>query len=112
MTATNGPGGTSDDASFTLDALGRFATRSVAGSLESTYGYLGDGETVVALVGATTRVSAIGPDGSRVATKDGSTSGGMSDEAASASMRCSLQPPIANISIFGRVDVAADRSSE
>ena len=73
MISTNGPGGTSDDASFSLDALGRFATRSVAGSLDSTYGYVGDGETVVALVGATTRVSAIGPDGSRVATKDAST---------------------------------------
>ena len=40
-----------------------------------TYGYLGSSETVTTIVGATTRVSALGADGSRVATVDGTTTG-------------------------------------
>jgi len=74
LTTINAPG-TTQDVAFALDALGRFATRTVNGGTD-TYGYLGSSETVTTIVGATsTRVSALGADGSRVATKDGSTTG-------------------------------------
>jgi len=74
LTAINAPG-TPQDVALTLDALGRFATRTVNGGTD-TYGYLGSSETVTTIVGATsTRVSALGADGSRVATKDGSMTG-------------------------------------
>jgi YD repeat-containing protein len=74
LTAINAPG-TPQDVAFTLDALGRYATRAVVVGGTDTYGYLGSSETVITIVGATTRVSALGADGSRVATKDGTTIG-------------------------------------
>jgi hypothetical protein len=59
---------------LTRDALGRPATRTAA-SVTDTYGYQGTSDTVTTLVGATTRVNALAADGSRVAEKDGSTTG-------------------------------------
>jgi RHS repeat-associated protein len=69
LTAINAPGTTADVA-LSLDALGRFATQTVNGATD-TYGYVGSSETVLAIVGATTRLSALSGDGSRVATQDG-----------------------------------------
>jgi RHS repeat-associated protein len=71
LIAIDAPGST-DDVAFSLDALGRYATRGV-NSVTDTYGYVGTSETVGILVGSTTRISALDSDGSRVATKDGST---------------------------------------
>jgi RHS repeat-associated protein len=59
-------------ASLLPDALGRVRNRTVAG-VTDTYGYIGASETVVAVDGATDRLSVTAPDDSRVATKDGST---------------------------------------
>jgi len=73
LATINAPG-TAQDVALTLDALGRFASRTVNGGTD-TYGYLGASETATTIVGATTRVSALAADGSRVATKDGSTTG-------------------------------------
>ena len=67
------PPGTTTDVALTLDALGRYATRVVNG-VTDTYGYLGTGETVTTIVGATTRLAAFDSGGSRLAAKDGSTS--------------------------------------
>ena len=65
--------GTTQDATFTFDALGRYRERTVNGVTDQ-YGCVGLSEATSTIVGATTRASAISADGTRVATKDGSTS--------------------------------------
>ncbi len=72
LTSINPPG-TTTDVALSLDALGRYATRVVNG-VTDTYGYLGTGETVTTIVGATTRLAALDSGGSRLAAKDGTTS--------------------------------------
>ena len=59
-------------ATFKFDALGRYRQRTV-GAVTDKYRYVGTSETTAVIAGATTRISAVSTDGSRVATKDGST---------------------------------------
>ena len=59
-------------ATFAFDALGRYRQRTV-GAVIDKYRYVGTSETTAVIAGATTRISAVSTDGSRVATKDGST---------------------------------------
>jgi RHS repeat-associated protein len=72
--------GTTSDATFVIDALGRAKTRSISTSPTATldtYGYLADTEVVseIATTGGSTATTdaALGPDGSRLAVKTGST---------------------------------------
>lgn len=59
-------------ATFTFDALGRVKTRTTSST--ETYAYLGTSETAWASATSTsTRASVIGLDGSRIATRDGTT---------------------------------------
>ncbi len=58
---------------FKFDALGRNRERTVNGVVEK-YAYVGTSEVTSVITGTTTRISAVTEDGSRVATKDGSTS--------------------------------------
>ena len=66
--------GTTNDATFTFDALGRFRTRVLAGSTD-TYSYLGSGETVLRIANsvAGTTDSPVSPEGDRLGVKVGST---------------------------------------
>ena len=63
-------------ATLAPDALGRVASRTAAG-VTDTYGYVGASDTIVAIDGAgtgsTDRLSVTGADGSRLATRDGTT---------------------------------------
>jgi RHS repeat-associated protein len=67
-------GGTANDASFTLDALGRFRTRVIAAGTE-TYSYLDSSETVarVAGPGGTNTDSIVSPAGDRLGVRVGTT---------------------------------------
>ena len=70
------PPGASNTVAFTLDALGRNATRTVNGTLDSTYSYLGTTETVVRLAtdGGVVTSAAVDALGDRVAVKAGDAS--------------------------------------
>jgi len=70
------PPGASNTAAFTFDALGRNATRTINGTLDSTYSYLGTTETVVRLAtnGGTTTNAALDALGQRIAVKAGDAS--------------------------------------
>jgi YD repeat-containing protein len=71
--------GTTSDATFSLDALGRAKTRSVSTGTPTvdTYGYLADSEVVaeIATTGGSvaTTDAALGADGTRLALKTGAT---------------------------------------
>jgi RHS repeat-associated protein len=67
--------GTANDATFTLDALGRFKTRVLAGSTD-TYAYAGSAETVVRISnssGPTITDSIVSPAGDRLGIRQGGT---------------------------------------
>ena len=65
--------GTANDATFTLDALGRFRTRVVNG-VTDTYSYLDTSENVTRVVsGATTTDSIVTPSGDRLGVRVGTT---------------------------------------
>ena len=66
--------GTANDATFTLDALGRFRTRVTASGTD-TYSYLATSETVVRIAtsGGTTTDSVVSPAGDRLGVKVGAT---------------------------------------
>jgi hypothetical protein len=67
--------GTANDATFTLDALGRFRTRVLSGSTD-TYSYAGRAETVVRIStssGPTVTDSIVSPTGDRLGIRQGST---------------------------------------
>ncbi len=66
--------GTTNDATFTFDALGRFRTRVLSGSTD-TYSYTGSGETVIRIANtvAGTTDSLVSPEGDRLGVKVGST---------------------------------------
>ena len=66
------PAGTSNDTTFGLDALGRHASRTVAGVTE-TYEFAGETETVTAIGGPTPVASLVAADGARLATRTGTT---------------------------------------
>ena len=67
-------GGTANDATFTLDALGRFRTRVIAAGTE-TYSYLDTSETVARIAGpgGTNTDSMVSPAGDRLGVRVGST---------------------------------------
>ena len=69
------PGGGNATTSFTLDGLGRIATRTPPGGAAETYSYLGTSETVWSISATTTVSSALDPGGNRVASKSGTTTG-------------------------------------
>ncbi len=72
LTSLAGP--SSPTATFTFDATGRFATRSI-GSVTDTYSYLGASETVAAIsTGGVLTASLLDPTGARLANKN-TTSG-------------------------------------
>lgn len=67
--------GTANDATFTLDALGRFRTRVLATSTD-TYSYVGASETVARIsnsAGPTISDSIVSPAGDRLGVKQGAT---------------------------------------
>ena len=65
--------GTANQASFTFDALGRFATRTISGTVD-TYSYVGTSETVARITtGGTTTDSIVSPAGDRLGVKVGAT---------------------------------------
>jgi RHS repeat-associated protein len=66
--------GSANDATFTIDALGRFRTRVLASSTD-TYSYVGTSETVtrIANSGGTTTDSVVRPAGDRLGVKVSST---------------------------------------
>jgi RHS repeat-associated protein len=76
LTAVTLPGGGNTTTSFTFDALGRIATRTGPGAPTETYGYVGTSDTVGQIAdGSTTISSGLTPDGERVATGSGGTTG-------------------------------------
>ncbi|MGH2488649.1 MAG: RHS repeat-associated core domain-containing protein, partial [Candidatus Limnocylindria bacterium] len=69
------PGGGNTTTTFTLDALGRIATRTPPGATAETYAYLGTSETVWQISATSTTSSALDPGGHRVASGSGGTTG-------------------------------------
>jgi RHS repeat-associated protein len=72
-TVLPGPGNTTT--AFTLDALGRIATRTPPGGSAEPFSYLGTSETVWAIGGVTPVSSALDPAGTRLASQSGATTG-------------------------------------
>ena len=74
LTAIDASGGTANDASFTLDALGRFRTRVIAAGTE-TYSYVEGSETVARIAGpgGTNTDSIVSPAGDRLGVRVGTT---------------------------------------
>ena len=71
VTPAGGPAAT-----YTFDALGRLRTRKLSGVLDSTYRYVGTGQTVYSIVNpSATTTCFIGASGSRIATATGSAIG-------------------------------------
>jgi RHS repeat-associated protein len=68
-----GPGNTTT--AFSLDALGRIATRTPPGGSPEPFSYLGTSETVWSIGGVTTVSSALDPSGARVASQSGAATG-------------------------------------
>jgi RHS repeat-associated protein len=67
------PAGTANDTTFTLDALGRFATRTVNGTTDA-YDYVDTGETVTRIsTGAAVTDSPVSPSGDRFGVKSSGT---------------------------------------
>ena len=65
--------GTSNDATFSIDALGRFKTRAING-VTDTYSYLDTSETVARIATAGTNTdSVVSPSGDRLGVRVGST---------------------------------------
>ena len=74
LTAVTTASGTAT--TFTIDALGRHASRTVGITTPESYSYLGSSNTVIGITsGSTTTVSAIDAVGNRVATWSGGASG-------------------------------------
>ena len=61
--------------SFAFDALGRFKSRTLTGSVTETYSYLGTSETAWKIAGPTTTTCALDAAGSRTAENVGGTVG-------------------------------------
>jgi RHS repeat-associated protein len=72
-TVLPGPGNTTT--SFTLDALGRIATRTPPGGSAEPFAYLGTSETVTSIGGVTPVSAALDPAGSRLASQSGASTG-------------------------------------
>jgi RHS repeat-associated protein len=74
LTGIDASGGTANDASFTLDALGRFRTRVIAAGTE-TYSYVEGSETVARIAGpgATNTDSILSPAGDRLGVRVSTT---------------------------------------
>jgi RHS repeat-associated protein len=68
-----GPGNTTT--AFSLDALGRIATRTPPGGSPEPFSYLGTSETVWSIGGVTSVSSALDPAGTRVASQAGAATG-------------------------------------
>jgi RHS repeat-associated protein len=65
------PAGTASDATFGFDALGRHASRTIAGVSESDE-FLGQGEAVTRIGAASPILGLVAADGARLATRTGS----------------------------------------
>jgi RHS repeat-associated protein len=72
-TVLPGPGNTTT--AFTLDALGRIATRTPPGGSAEPFSYLGTSETVTAIGGVTPVSAGLDPAGARLAAQSGATTG-------------------------------------
>ena len=64
--------GTANDATFAIDALGRFKSRTILGATD-TYSYLGTSETVTRIVNAASADSLVDAGGGRLGVKVGTS---------------------------------------